>query len=112
MMFALTTTNIAGHTKRAVASAILFVGYSIAFIIGPQLFIASEAPQYPTGFKSMIIMFSIACLAPGIYYFYAVWMNRRKARELQEGGHASIPIENEEFLDFTDKQQAHFVYSM
>ena len=40
MMFALTTTNIAGHTKRSTACAILFVGYSTAFIISPQFFLA------------------------------------------------------------------------
>jgi hypothetical protein len=112
MMFALTTTNIAGQTKRAVSSSILFVGYSLAFIIGPQFFIGSEAPQYPTGFKTMVIMFSIACLAPGIYYLYAVLTNKRKAKSLQDGGEANAHVENEEFFDLTDKQQPRFTYSM
>lgn len=110
MMFALTTTNIAGHTKRAVASAILFVGYSIAFIIGPQFFIASESPQYATGFKTMIVMFSIAALAPGFYYAYMVWENKSRAKKLAMSDYTHV--NNEEFFDLTDKQQAEFVYCM
>jgi ACS family allantoate permease-like MFS transporter len=111
MMFALTTTNVAGHTKRAVSSAILFIGYSTAFIIGPQFFLSSEAPRYQTGFKTMLIMFLIACFAPGLYALYAMWMNKRKAKALIEGGDANDHVENEEFFDHTDKQQRRFVYS-
>lgn len=112
MMFALTTTNIAGHTKRATANAILFVGYSIAFIIGPQFFISTEAPEYATGFKTMIVMFTIAAVAPGGYYVYMLYLNKRKAQSLANAGDGNVPIENEEFFDMTDKKQPRFVYSM
>lgn len=111
MMFALTTTNIAGHTKRAVASSILFVGYSTAFIIGPQFFLGTEAPTYQTGFKTMIILFSTACLSPGLYYAYVMWTNKRKEAKLEETGEAYVHVENEEFFDLTDKQQPRFMYS-
>ncbi|TVY59490.1 putative transporter, partial [Lachnellula cervina] len=110
MMFALTTTNIAGQTKRSVSTALLFIGYSTAFIIGPQFFRASEAPKYGTGFKTMIIMFSIAALAPGLYFLYATWLNRRKQKNLEENGDDNGPMVNEEFFDLTDKQQPRFVY--
>jgi hypothetical protein len=111
MMFALTTTNIAGHTKRAVASAILFIGYSTAFIIGPQFFLTSEAPEYVTGFKTMVIMFAMACLAPWLYFFYARWCNRLKLEVLERNGESDAQLENEEFFDLTDKQQVRFMYS-
>ncbi|KAL4907795.1 major facilitator superfamily domain-containing protein [Aspergillus multicolor] len=110
MMFALTTANIAGHTKRATASAVLFLGYSTAFIIGPQFFLDSEAPQYPTAFKTMIITYGVACLAPGLYWGYVQWLNRLKANKAQDEA-TSEYVENEEFLDLTDKQQARFIYS-
>lgn len=111
MMFALTTTNIAGHTKRAVASSILFIGYSTAFIVGPQFFLGTEAPQYQTGFKTMIILFSVSCLAPGLYYSFVMWTNKRKEKKLVESEEVAVPIENEEFFDLTDKQQPRFMYS-
>lgn len=112
MMFALTTSNIAGHTKRATANAILFVGYSTAFIIGPHFFISHEAPRYDTGFKTMIVMFSISAVMPGISYFYMVYLNKHKAEALANDEDGNEPVENEEFLDLTDKQQPRFVYSM
>ncbi|KAH8664252.1 allantoate permease [Xylariales sp. PMI_506] len=111
MMFALTTTNVAGHTKRAVASAVLFIGYSIAFIIGPQFFISTEAPEYPTGFKTMLILFLVACLAPGLYVLHTMWKNKCKEKMLVETGEGDVHIENEEFFDLTDKQQPRFKYS-
>ncbi|KAL4791876.1 major facilitator superfamily domain-containing protein [Aspergillus venezuelensis] len=110
MVFALATTNIAGHTKRSTASAILFVGYSTAFIIGPQFFLDKEALQYSTAFKTMIITYAIACLAPGLYFLYMRWLNRRKvSAEAGEGDNGYV--ENEEFLDLMDKQQPRFVNS-
>ncbi|OQV03839.1 hypothetical protein CLAIMM_08829 [Cladophialophora immunda] len=112
MMFALTTTNIAGHTKRSVATSLMFVGYCVGFIIGPQFFLASEAPEYPTGFKTMIVLFSVSSLAPLMYFAYARYLNRQKIKFLEESGEAYVHIENEEFLDLTDKQQSHFFYAM
>lgn len=111
MMFALTTTNIAGHTKRSVASAILFIGYSTGFIIGPQFFLQSESPEYGTGFRTMIVLFSVSALAPGLYYLYAQWLNKGKMIALEQSGDESFYVENEEFLDLTDKQQPRFMYS-
>jgi hypothetical protein len=43
----LITSNVGGFTKRATVSAMLFVGYCVGNIIGPQFFYASEAPKYP-----------------------------------------------------------------
>lgn len=64
MMMALTTINIAGHTKRSVATSLMFVGYCVGFIIGPQFFLTSEGPVYSTGFKTMIILFAVSSLGP------------------------------------------------
>jgi len=112
MMFALTTTNIAGQTKRSVASAILFVGYSTAFIIGPHFFITAEAPRYNTGFLTMTITFALAAVMPGGYFLYMKYLNRRKASNLATLGDEYAHVENEEFFDQTDKEQRRFVYSM
>ncbi|KAL2864038.1 uncharacterized protein BJX67DRAFT_230068 [Aspergillus lucknowensis] len=64
MMFALATTTIASHTKRATASAIIF-GHSTAFIIRPRFFLDKEAPQYLTAFKAMTTLHSAVRLGPG-----------------------------------------------
>jgi len=93
------SSNVAGHTKRSVSNAAMFLGYATGFIIGPQFFLANEAPKYGTGFKTMIITFSMGFAAPLGLRVYLGWLNRRKERL------------NEEFMDLTDRKQIHFVYS-
>ncbi|KAL1614556.1 hypothetical protein SLS56_012064 [Neofusicoccum ribis] len=38
--------NVAGRTKKSVVTAALFVGYCVGNLVGPQLFLSSEAPHY------------------------------------------------------------------
>lgn len=47
LALSLVTSNVAGFTKKSVTSASVFVGYCVGNIVGPQLFIATEAPHYP-----------------------------------------------------------------
>jgi len=35
----------------------MFLAYSAGNLVAPQLFITSEAPRYPTGFRGMIASF-------------------------------------------------------
>lgn len=46
-ILSLISSNITGHTKKAVVSAVLFLGFCTGYIIGPLTFIAAEAPNYP-----------------------------------------------------------------
>ena len=47
----LITSNVGGFTKRATVSAMLFIGYCVGNIIGPQFFYVREKPNYPVGFS-------------------------------------------------------------
>ncbi|KAL4744406.1 hypothetical protein BDW72DRAFT_212690 [Aspergillus terricola var. indicus] len=72
------STNVAGFTKRSVTSALLFVAYCVGNIIGPQLFLTSEEPAYPTGMKA-----AISGLALGAFFLicllcYYIFENRRR----------------------------------
>jgi ACS family allantoate permease-like MFS transporter len=40
-------SNVAGFTKKSVASAMLFMAYTAGNIVGPFLFFPREAPDYP-----------------------------------------------------------------
>lgn len=102
---------MAGHTKRSVGNAVMFVGYATGFIIGPQFFLKGEAPVYPTGFKTMIVTFATATLGPVGLWVYLGWVNKERERMVREGGNENVYVRNEEFLDLTDRQQIHFVYS-
>lgn len=43
----LIASNVAGYTKKTVATAMAFIGYCAGNIIGPFLFFAREKPKYP-----------------------------------------------------------------
>lgn len=48
-ILSLISSNVTGHTKKSVVSAVLFLGFCTGYIIGPLTFLASEAPNYPVG---------------------------------------------------------------
>lgn len=45
-ILSLVSSNICGHTKKAVVNGMLFLGFCTGYIIGPQTFLAREAPGY------------------------------------------------------------------
>ncbi|KAF7175522.1 hypothetical protein CNMCM7691_008623 [Aspergillus felis] len=66
-------SNVAGFTERSVTSGLLFVAYCVGNIVGPQFFIDSEEPSYPTGMKATISgltfgTFFLLCLL--VYYIF------------------------------------------
>ncbi|KOS47343.1 hypothetical protein ACN38_g1675 [Penicillium nordicum] len=87
------STNVAGFTKRSVTSTLLFVAYCVGNIIGPQLFLTTEEPTYPTGMKA-----SISGLALGAFFLiclllYYIFENRR--RDLKYGPPTQLTDEEE-----------------
>lgn len=48
----LVASNVAGYTKKTVATAMVFIGYCVGNITGPFLFFAREKPRYPVGAKT------------------------------------------------------------
>lgn len=52
-ILSLVSSNICGHTKKATVNGMLFLGFCTGYIIGPQTFLAREAPGYKV--RSMLI---------------------------------------------------------
>lgn len=50
MSLTIVSSNIAGYTKKQVTGALLFTGYCVGNIIGPQTFKSSEAPGYHSAY--------------------------------------------------------------
>lgn len=46
MSLSLIGSNVGGFTKKATVNAMVFVAYSTGNIVGPQLYLGSEAPVY------------------------------------------------------------------
>jgi len=50
MSLTMVSSNVAGYTKKQLTGAILFTGYCVGNIIGPQTFKSSEAPHYHSAY--------------------------------------------------------------
>ncbi|KAI9372628.1 hypothetical protein BJX61DRAFT_542567 [Aspergillus egyptiacus] len=76
----LISSNVAGFTKRSVTSALMFVAYCVVNIVGPQLFLDSEEPGYPTGMKAAISGLSLGAFFLVCLLVYYLGENRRRDR--------------------------------
>ncbi|RMD41179.1 hypothetical protein DV735_g3944, partial [Chaetothyriales sp. CBS 134920] len=116
-ILSLISSNITGHTKKAVVNAMLFLGFCTGYIIGPLTFIAKEAPGYPTAFNIMV-----ACFAMNIVIIISIrqimaYVNHKRDREYgrigssfsAEAGGEELDLEE---LDETDWQNKAIRYSL
>ncbi|KAM0433502.1 hypothetical protein ACHAPT_004382 [Fusarium lateritium] len=113
MVFAMSTANFAGFTKKATVNAAIFCAYCAANIASPQLFKASEAPSYESGFTACIICLSAATVLSGVLRFYLIWENKKRDQL------CGVPESNPEEVDLaqnladkTDGELAEFRYSI
>lgn len=105
------SSNVAGHTKKTTVNAIFLIGYCVGNLIGPQTFIAKEAPDYKTAEICMVVFMIVALLCLlGLWYSY--WIdNKRKDAEMEsEATLKFLEIESPEFADYTDKENPLFRY--
>ncbi|KAJ4388024.1 hypothetical protein N0V93_008629 [Gnomoniopsis smithogilvyi] len=115
VILGLLSTNIAGSTKRSVASGWVFVCYCIGQIAGPQFFKTSEAPAYRHGIVAMLCGFILnLVLNQALRCIYVVENNRRE-RSLEGKSEEEIAALNHEsqiqgFEDYTDKTNVLFRY--
>jgi hypothetical protein len=118
-MLSLTASNSKGNTKRAVVSAMFFIGYCAGCIASPQLW--TERPRYFSGVVTAIVTWCLLLVTLFAYRF--VCMQDNAARDKFAG---SSPGMGEGVLategvvldkngtpetDLTDKEDQRFRYS-
>ncbi|KAI9631709.1 major facilitator superfamily domain-containing protein [Dioszegia hungarica] len=83
--------NAAGTTKRVVTTATMFAALTIGNTVGPQVYLASEAPQYPTGLYVDIGCWCVLELLIIWMGFYLARLNRsQEAKRVALGLPADI----------------------
>ena len=55
MSLTMVSSNVAGYTKKQLTGAILFTGYCVGNIIGPQTFRDSEKPYYHSAYIAYVL---------------------------------------------------------
>jgi ACS family allantoate permease-like MFS transporter len=111
LTMSLVASNFAGYTKKATASAMMYVAFCVGQVAAPQLFLPSEAPVYQTAFRAAFICFALCIVLSIVLRYYLIWENKRRDQVAAEVG--EVNDSGDEFLDLTDKQQRHiFRYVM
>ncbi|KAI0025433.1 major facilitator superfamily domain-containing protein [Xylariomycetidae sp. FL0641] len=115
IILGLLSTNIAGSTKRSVASGWVFVCYCIGQISGPQFFKSSEAPEYPNGIVAMLCGFILNLVLNEVLRLLYVRENKKRDRTLEGKSAEEIADMKREselqgFEDVTDGDNAMFRY--
>ncbi|KAI0913128.1 allantoate permease [Ustulina deusta] len=105
MSLTMISSNIAGSTKKQLTSAILFVGYCVGNIIGPQTFLTREAPHYRSAYVAMLVGYTVKLVSIIVLYIYMWRVNvaRDAAGGIDEkaaveaGMHDQTELENKGF---------------
>ncbi|KAF9020481.1 MFS general substrate transporter [Hymenopellis radicata] len=77
--------NVGGQTKKAIASAAVFLGVAAGNIVGPFLFKDSEAPGYKTGVIGCMVSRALEIVIILILRVIFVTANRKRDRAVAEG---------------------------
>lgn len=89
------SSNIAGYTKKQLTGAVLFTGYCVGNIIGPQTFRDSEKPGYRSAYVAMLVGYSVKMVSVLVLFAYMWSVNRRRDREGATSGVDGLSEEEE-----------------
>lgn len=105
LIYAWIGANTAGSSKKFMRSALVMIAFSVANIIGPQLFQAYSAPDYH---PAKIVILVTQCLCVPLTLFIG-WMLKRE--NLQRDSNKLQEVNDVEFLDKTDIENRQFRYT-
>ncbi|KAK4550107.1 hypothetical protein LTR36_003074 [Oleoguttula mirabilis] len=112
MILSMSTANTAGHTKKVVTNAVLFLGYCTGNIAGPFFYKTAQAPRYQLGIWSMIVSHLLEVCAIIALRFVLSRENKRRDRIQSQmaGGLDGRDLDATAFSDMTDRENLNFRY--
>ncbi|MCJ1239140.1 hypothetical protein MMC14_007133 [Varicellaria rhodocarpa] len=109
-LLSLISTNVGGYTKKTTVAAIYLISYCAGNIIGPQTFRPKDSPRYEPAEITIICCWG-ACLIDLVFiWWYFRHQNQKKAAIRAQPSYTKL--ENQEWLDLTDKENPEFVYTL
>ncbi|CEO59211.1 Putative Permease of the major facilitator superfamily [Penicillium brasilianum] len=113
----LLSTNVAGHTKRAVANGIWFTLYAAGNVAGANIFFSREAPRYYSALTGLLVCYAGIIVLSAIAYTAMRWENRRRDAAAAAAGDDTTFGETQSqaivdgFKDMTDMESKNFRYA-
>ncbi|KAL1645419.1 hypothetical protein SLS58_003726 [Diplodia intermedia] len=102
----LAQANTAGNTKKTVVFAILYIGYAVGNLIGPQTFRSDQAPAYTGGVVAMIVCYCV-CIGLICAYWALCVVQNKQSEEVEATSEEAMDL----LLDQTDFEQKGFKYT-
>lgn len=116
IILSILTANIAGHTKKVITNAMIFLGVCAGNIAGPFFYKSEQAPVYSLGIWSMIVANFVEIALIIVLGLALAWENRRRDRSqgVAPGDDADymrqLELDRSAFSDLTDKENINFRY--
>ena len=119
LILSLQIANTAGHTKKVVTNALLFLGYCTGNIAGPFFYLADQAPTYELGIWSMIVAHLVEAVVICIFWYMLAKENKRRDRVQGHEGLTADELltkkkaegyDRTAFEDLTDRENLNFRY--
>lgn len=110
LLYAWTLANTAGATKKYFRSGLTMIGFSLANIIGPQLFRASTAPRYPAA-KYTILFTQVACIPLTCLLAYILQRENQKHDMATKPTGADAAADDALIDDSTERANPEFRYT-
>ncbi|KHN97275.1 Major facilitator superfamily domain, general substrate transporter [Metarhizium album ARSEF 1941] len=132
LAMSLVQSNFRGVTKKMTMTAMQFIAYCIGNIVGPQLFLQTEAPSYDSAFQAIVICYALAIALAIALRFYLQWTNAKRSklegldgsagadgkmptqhrwRDVGEGA-TEVQLRPEDYEDVTDWKMLGFRYRL
>ncbi|KAJ5126795.1 hypothetical protein N7448_007574 [Penicillium atrosanguineum] len=112
----LLSTNVAGHTKRAVANGMWFTLYAAGNVAGANIFFSREAPRYYSALTGLLVCYAGIIVLSAVAYLGMRWENARRDAAAAESVDASEDVTSQAivdgFKDMTDMESKHFRYAL
>ncbi|CAN6607552.1 allantoate permease [Trichomonascus vanleenenianus] len=100
------SSNAAGHTKKVTVNAIFLIFYCVGNLVGPQTFIAAQAPHYNGAKIAMVVCSAVTTIFTCLLY-YVNW----RANKIRDERGETLDVDNSEFADLTDFENPEFRYA-
>ncbi|KAJ5494944.1 MFS allantoate transporter [Penicillium diatomitis] len=112
LVLSMQIANTAGHTKKVVTNAVLFLGYCTGNLAGPFFYKTDQSPTYPLGIWSMIVAHLIEVVLVSALGLLLRWENHKRDRIQSQmpGGLEGRDLDATAFLDLTDRENLNFRY--
>ncbi|KAF3407313.1 hypothetical protein DPV78_001090 [Talaromyces pinophilus] len=114
LVLSMQIANTAGHTKKVVTNAVLFLGYCTGNIAGPFFYKTEQSPTYSLGIWSMIGSHLIEVVLISTLGLLLRRENKKrdKIQSEMEGGLEGRDLDATAFLDLTDRENLKYIPSL